>query len=375
MIYFDSLLKSIVSFFSFSWDRMLHGHLIEIIGFWFIAISCLVILATLSTVLIDSFLTSIREGKFKRWTAIFEVWIVEYMFGDDSQKEDIIIKLNRIIKNNKKAQLVLSKILRDQLLNFDGEQEEAIKDLFFKTDMPSLTQEKLESVEWNYNVEGVREISTFGLEKLSVQLPSFAKSKNRFLALESLVAMMDYDLNVAFNLIVTTNFRLSAWEEIVISNKLRNYPLGDLPDFCQWLDLERTDVKVFILKLIRMFKQYQAVEKVGNHISHFDQKVRKEAIITSSELFNIEVLPHLLAQFNEEPKENRLAILDAVKQLGNEHHFQWLLGVFQNSEYSFNTRLKAGLTLKSHGVNTTSNTREEEYITNHINENKVPWNQ
>ncbi len=370
----DDMVVSIISFFTFIWDRMIHGQPIERIGFSFVAISCVIIFFTLSTILIDSSITSRKERKIKRWTAIFEVWIVEYMFGDEEQKMDILNKFNRVIKNNKKAQLLLSKILRDQLLNFDGEQKEAIKDLFYKTDMPSLTLEKLESIEWNYNVEGVREISIFGLEKLADQLPSFAKSKNRFLALESLVAMMDYDLKKAFNLIVTTNFRLSAWEEIVISIKLQNYPLSDLPDFCQWLDLERTDVKVFILKLIRMFKQYQAVEKVSNHISHFDKQVRKEAIITSSELFNIDVLPHLLAHFTKEPKENRLAILDAVKQLGNEHHHEWLLGVFQNSEYSFNTRLKAGLTLKSLGAKTTLNTLEEKYITNHINENKVPWN-
>lgn len=350
---------------------LMHGSLFERVVIWFLLTMLVSVIVMIFVILLDHSITDRNRKRRVKGYKKLDHLVTAYIF-DEGGRDEYLQELKDFLKRDRGASNLLMKTMMDQLINFEGELKITLIDLYEKLNLVNYTRKKLHSRRWEKVVQGVREVSAFNQTRFNPDLLEIVRHRNKFLKMEAIVALLDSRKYNSLYLIANYPQRISGWEQLIITQKLKSLPRTELPSFGRWLLSEKTDILKFGMRILRIFKQYEGLEHVEQLIHHPDPYVRKEAYITVRELLLGHLLEDLIQQFEEEPPYNQVEILNAVNHLGDESHIEFALKIFEG-KYPVLVKLKAGKILEQSGIPLVAKSIEDEIFINHIKEPKIEW--
>jgi hypothetical protein len=123
---------------------------------------------------------------------------------------------------------------------------------------------------------------------------------------------------------------LSSWDQLKILEEIRDKKI-ELPEFSYWLNSENLSVLGFCLRMIRSFKQRSAFHDVLGLLSHSNDEIRAEAVVTLGELGNKDALKALREKFESENFTNRMLILRAMARIPDDSSIEFLKELLKTS--------------------------------------------
>ncbi|GAB5557901.1 MAG: hypothetical protein SchgKO_21140 [Schleiferiaceae bacterium] len=351
--------------------RLMHGSLFERVVIWFLLIMLVSVVVMVISILFDHSITDRnRKRRVKAYKKLDHL-VTAYIFDEEARPEHLE-ELKTFLRRERESANLLLKTMMDQLVNFEGELKRSLIGLYEELGLVKYTRSKLHSRRWEKVVQGVREVSAFNQTRFNPDLLEIVRHRNKFLKMEAIVALLDSRKYNSLYLIANYPQRISQWEQLIITQKLKSLPRNELPSFGRWLLSEKEDILMFGMRILRIFKQYDGLEQVEQLIHHPSPYVRNEAIITVRELLLGHLLDDLVEQFEEEPTANQVEILNTVNHLGDESHIEFALKVFEG-KYPVLVKLKAGKILEQSGIPLVAKSIEDEIFINHIKEPKIEW--
>ena len=124
----------------------------------------------------------------------------------------------------------------------------------------------------------------------------------------------------------------------------------DVPDFERWLVSDNRTVVLFSLRMIRVFKQKQAWEKIVTLLYAEDQEIRNTAILVLGELRIKKSVPFLKHHYKYEVYENQLEIVKSLGKISDESSLNFLVIVIDKEE-DVQLQIEAAKALRDMGEN------------------------
>ena len=136
-----------------------------------------------------------------------------------------------------------------------------------------------------------------------------------------------------------------------------------VPQFSRWTASPNDTVILFALRMIRIFKQKEAVSAIAECLQHPREDIRHMAIITCGELGLREMLPKLKFMYKNETYRNELAIVKVMGKIPDESMIPFLKLVI-DKEDDIQLQISATIAINKMGeagISTLVNLMNSEY--------------
>ncbi|MGC1516501.1 MAG: HEAT repeat domain-containing protein [Maribacter sp.] len=300
----------------------------------------------------------------------FSPMISEFVFYEDSQNLEekknylnLKIQIRELMKDNF-DRLVLTEILLDLRKDLSGQSQQVIKELYIDLGLHNDAFKKLFSLRWQVVSKGIFELTAMEVKEsysLIIKLINHRQSTIRKLA-EIAVVTLEEDGIAHF--LDKTKYKISEWQQLKLLDILRHKPNFTAPDFSLWLTSNNTHVVLFALRLIKYFKQSNALQSTVTLLKHKKRAIRLEAIGCIKEFYFAEALPTLKLIYPKANSDVKIEILDAIGEIGTDKDIDFL-NAMRRKESNFNVKAKIVGTLnKIHpeSILPTKNIENEEFF-------------
>ena len=306
----------------------------------------------------------------KQKKILFSPMISEFVFYEDSQNLEekknylnLKIQIRELMKDNF-DRLVLTEILLDLRKDLSGQSQQVIKELYIDLGLHNDAFKKLFSLRWQVVSKGIFELTAMEVKEsysLIIKLINHRQSTIRKLA-EIAVVTLEEDGIAHF--LDKTKYKISEWQQLKLLDILRHKPNFTAPDFSLWLTSNNTHVVLFALRLIKYFKQSNALQSTVTLLKHKKRAIRLEAIGCIKEFYFAEALPTLKLIYPKANSDVKIEILDAIGEIGTDKDIDFL-NAMRRKESNFNVKAKIVGTLnKIHpeSILPTKNIENEEFF-------------
>ncbi|TRZ44338.1 HEAT repeat domain-containing protein [Robertkochia solimangrovi] len=218
------------------------------------------------------------------------------------------------LKTNLRRKIAIRQILIFNE-NLKGESEKQVKRLFYLLRLDQFVFEILKKSAWHQQSRALYVMSELKVLKPALVAP-FLHSKIHGVREQAIYYFLKTSDSDPLRFFENLTVELTLWEQLYIQDSLQNVYQGKIPDFSQWLEHPLLSVRLFAIRMIREFSQFENIATLIPMLNHRDPLVRKETIKTLCRL-NFEKLPSiLLAQFQKEEENVKLEIINAIRSLG-----------------------------------------------------------
>lgn len=183
----------------------------------------------------------------------------------------------------------------------------------------------LESKKWHLRAYAIQQIGTMELKAHLTKIYRYTNSKNELVSIEAQIAVLNLLGFEGLRFLDIISYPLSEWQQIRLLKELSTVPQVQLTGIDKWLNSSNPSVVIFALKLARNYHRFELYDHIVNCLDHNDPNVRKQAIATLTEIFTADTSQVLLNKFDTETYKNRLAIMKAIKTIGDEQNIPKLL--------------------------------------------------
>ena len=234
------------------------------------------------------------------------------------------------VNSNYKRKILTNKILQ-LYSNIIGSAAERLHVLYTDQGLDKISLENLKRNSWSVKAMNINILSKMNIQKAVANVAHFLNSDNYVVRKEAEVAMVNLDREHPFDFLNNKTLPLSDWEQMNMYDALIRNSIKP-PDFSKWLDSNNDSVVMFSLKMIRMFRQNDAFEKVLSHLKHANENVRYQAILTTNAFRKEESVKHLIEMFKNENFRNKEAIIRGIENLKKPSNIEFLKTLIFNAE-------------------------------------------
>ncbi|QOR76546.1 MAG: HEAT repeat domain-containing protein [Thermoflavifilum sp.] len=233
--------------------------------------------------------------------------------------------------------------------NFAGKTAQVLRRLYIQLRLDKLSYRKLRSWRWNRKIQGLHELAEMQLQVPEVTMLELTTSRNRVLRMEAQAAYIRLSKNEPFKFFDHLTGRLLPWEQLFLFEVITHTQGLTIPSFSRWLHYsENTDLKLFCLKLIVHFNQFNAIPAVMKLLEHRDAQVRAAAIDALGQLEAVDAEDQLVQLYVDQPITCQVAILRALGHIRSGRYLHFLREEFLRSQ-DYAVRKEAARALIAHG--------------------------
>lgn len=287
--------------------------------FFFLANIAFVIVVTVSSNWILNKKEDYYESKRKE---IIE--IVSPFFYDDleeNEEEEILKQLSQYT-SSKDRQIILDVLLEGKR-NFVGESSSRIKDLYRVLKLHKLSLRKVRYGNWYKRSMGLRELAFLGTANFKDKIKKYINDRHQHVRTEAILSYMLLDDRNPFGFLLELKYAFVRWDSFSIYYTM--YFNGiEPPPMVDMLDHPDREVRLFLLRMISIYNQLDAVKKVAKCLLDEDAEIRQEAIITLRALEYFRVKEMMKKRYDEECYPVRLEILRSMKHFIEDQDISFL---------------------------------------------------
>ena len=296
--------------------------------------------------------------------------ISAFVFYQDSQNIEekknylnLKIQIRELMKDNF-DRAVLTEILLDLRKDLSGQSQQVIKELYIDLGLHNDAFKKLSSLRWQVVTKGIFELTTMEVKEsygLIIKLINHRQTTIRKLSEIAVVTLGEDGIS---HFLDKTKYKISEWQQLKLLDILRHKQNFTAPDFSNWLTSHNTHVVFFALRLIKYFKQSNALRSTITLLKHKRRAIRLEAIDCIKDFYFTEALPTLKLIYPKANSEFKIAILDAIGVIGSDSDIAFLTAI-HSKESNFNVKGKIVGTLnkiRPESILPTKNIENEQFF-------------
>lgn len=343
---------------------------VEFLGWLTIIFVILAVLYFLGTFLIRNRIGE-NNGRTKEKKMEFSPIISEFLFYEDSSTKEekrnylhLKVQIRESIKDDFDRK-ILTEVLLDLRKDLSGQSQDVLIQLYKDLELHNVAYEKLSSRRWQVVSSGILELTAmevFEAYGFIIKFINHRQSTVRKQAERAVVSLREEGIGYFLD---NTKYKISEWQQLKLLDVLRHKQDFNPPQFSLWLTSTNTHVVLFALRLIKYFKQSDAVHSMITLLKHKNRDVQVEAIDCIKEFYFVDAIPTLKLVYNKASGDVKIAILDALGEIGTTEELEFLIKL-QQKENNFNIKCKVIGTLNKinpESVLPSKNIKDAEYFT------------
>jgi len=259
--------------------------------------------------------------------------ISEFIFYDEAgSKEEkslylnLKVKVRDMLKDDFKRDTI-SKILLELRKDVSGAAQQRLFELFQDLELHQDSYKKLESWRWEHISSGIQELTRMEVHDAYSFLTKFINDKRTTIRKQAelaLVTLNDEGINYFLD---TTRNKISEWQQLKLIEIMTNKTDFVPPSFKAWLVSRNKYVVLFALRLIKFYDQNDANASIVELVKHRDDQIKQEAIDCIKAFHITDALPILKQVFWSCSIDIKIAILDAIANLGSRQDLSFLRSI------------------------------------------------
>ncbi len=270
------------------------------------------IASVVTITLISNWIFNKKESyyKYKR-KEIIEI-VSPYFYDDlDDHEEAAIVQRLSQYKSLKDKQIIID-VLIEGKRNFTGEGSIRIKALYQVLQLHKVSLRKIKYGNWYRRSVGLRELAFLGRRAFKTEIEKYINDNNQYVRTEAILSYMLLDDKNPFGFLMELKYSFVRWDSLSIYYTM--YFNGiDPPRMAQMLQHSDLQVRLFLLRMIAIYNQLDAVREVAKCLLDENPEIRQEAIVSlrSLEYYRVKVL--MKNRYVDECQPVRLEILRSMK--------------------------------------------------------------
>ena len=272
--------------------------------------------------------------------------ISEFLFFEEDATKDeksnyvnLKIEIRELIKEHLHRK-VLTEILLDLRKDVSGETQQRLFRLYEDLGLHQDAFLKLKSWRWHIVSKGIYELTQMQVAESYGFIKKFINDKRGTIRKQAEIAIVSLKPEGLSYFLDTTEYRISEWQQLKLLDIIRNQDDFQPPRFKAWLVSSNKHVVLFALRLIKYYNQNDAFTSITELVKHRNEHIKKEAIGCLKEFHVVEALPTMKTVFWKSSVDIKIAILDAMSELGTKEDLDFLRSI-DSKESNFSVRSKA----------------------------------
>ena len=294
-----------------------NGNWILKLNLFFAIIFFLVTLAFVSAIFYLRIVKTVRTHQTEKLKEILSNFITLYLFDEIELSEEEIENFNNRNIQTLQDRRVAIKVLLIFEENFKGVSNDKIKELFLKWNLSGVVEDDLKSGKWYKVARAIYVASELNLKRFHLTIEQFIDAERDELRQQAILYFIQLSKDDPLSFFARIQKPLTLWEQIYIEESLKANYSGEEPDFSKWLDHELISIKVFAIKMIGIFNQYENVSRLEAFLQDTEEDIRKETIKSLCNLGYPELLESLYRSFKDETPVIKSLILKTVRKIGS----------------------------------------------------------
>lgn len=280
----------------------------------------------------------------------FSPMINEFLFFEDSNTKEekmnylnLKIQIRELIKNDFDRN-VLTEVLLDLRKDLSGQSQTVLIDLYKDLGLHNDAYEKLSSRKWQVVSSGILELTTMEVDESYGLIIKFINHRQSTIRKQAEIAVVNLKEEGIKYFLDNTKYKIAEWQQLKLLDVLRHKPNFNAPQFGLWLTATNTHVVLFSLRLIKYYNQNEAEQSIITLLKHKNRDIQAEAIECIKDFHFVSALPTLKLVYPKAIHDIKIAILDAIGEVGSENEVSFL-EFLKSTERHFNIKGKVNSTL------------------------------
>lgn len=293
-----------------------------------------VFVVNVSIVLFVIYESNKYQNKKERYRMFYKNYYEEvlslYLF-DINDWETTLSKLKRLGKPENRR--ILTSVLLVFKENLRGEMDAKITEIFIRLDLNKDAIRLTRSFFYYKKVQGIRELTNLDPEKAKAIIEKFLNHKHHKIRTEAQVSYVRLHPESPFAFLKDIKSPFSPWTQLSSFYTLRLHQIP-VPNFAEYIDSGQSTIRNFCLRMIIFFQQFEAADKIFNLIENKLESTRNLSIRAANDLRLYDGKRLLLGNYEKESDNNKLEIIKALKNVGDETDFPFLENIILNGTAS-----------------------------------------
>lgn len=242
------------------------------------------------------------------------------------ENEDFInakVHLQELLKNPQHRKRV-SEILLDIQTDLTGDTRKRLMKIYQDFGLHHDAIKRLKSWRWEVVCRGINELTQMHVVDAYMYIRKFINDKRSIVRKQAQLATIALKPEGISYFLDTSKHSISEWQQLKLLETMQHLPDFEPPQFRLWLTSKNKHVVLFALRLIKSFKQDNALESLQKLVKHRDDTIKVEAIDCMRSFGFIEAVPLFKAIFWNCRSEVKMALLTALGEMGSNEDIGFL---------------------------------------------------
>jgi hypothetical protein len=287
----------------------------------------IVFIINVSLILLIIYNTNKFKNKKERYRAFYKNYYEEvlslYLF-DINDWNTTVTKLKRLKKPENRR--ILTTVLLIFKENLRGEMDAKITEIFVRLGLNNDSLKLTKSFFYYKKVQGIRELTNLDPESATGIINNFINDKHYQIRTEAQVSYVRLHPENPFDFLKDLKSPFSPWTQLSAFYIFRLHQIP-VPAFINYIDSPQPNVRNFCLRMIIFFQQFEDATDIFKMVESKLETSRFLAIRAINDLRLYDGKNLLLKIFPEEPVNNQVEIIKALRNIGDEEDFDFLESV------------------------------------------------
>jgi len=262
-----------------------------------------------------------RKERFERiFSKMYEEVILAYIFGSIDW-DTTLIKLKRIKRRENRK--ILISVLMNFKANFKGELEHFIPEIYTKLDLHKDSLKLAHSIYYYKKVQGIMELTHLYPDGAKGMLNKLINDPNDYVRAEAQIAYVRLNMDRPFDFFYQLEKPFTKWTQLSVFYLIRLNQLP-VPSFAQFLSSKHSNIRNFSLMMITFFQQLENISDVIKMVESPMEQTRFLAYKAINDLRLYDSKELIKKRFENESYKNKLEILKALRNIGEEDDYDFL---------------------------------------------------
>ena len=242
------------------------------------------------------------------------------------QNEEFVnakVHLQELLKNPEHRKRV-SEILMDIQTDLSGDTRQRLIKIYQDFGLHHDAIRRLKSWRWEIVCRGINELTQMQVTDAYTYIRRFVNDKRSIVRKQAQLATVALKPEGINYFLDTAKYKISEWQQLKLMETLHDLPEFTPPQFRLWLTSNNKDVVLFAVRLIKSFKQDDALDSLMKLVKHRDDKIKVEAIDCMRAFDFRKAVPLFKAIFWNCRSDVKLALLTAMGEMGTKEEIPFL---------------------------------------------------
>lgn len=262
----------------------------------------------------------------KLWQQSVAVIISQAIFYKNKEDEpvDINYKMEMLLQKPAFRNCAINELVQAKK-NLSGFSTLNLKKLYEILDLNATSFKKIKSVRWHIQAKGIQELGIMEQIKYVKQIFKLTNDENDFVRNEAQCALVSFYGFEGLRFLNVTAYPISQWQQIQLLNKLHGVKPDNFDGMKKWMQSANESVIIFSLKLATFYNCYDVYDNVIDCLQRSGLPVKLSALEYLKKMPQEDTADKMISNYFFESKVYKLAIIDALKDIGNENQITFLL--------------------------------------------------